>query len=173
MKHLQKLYDEVAPEFNKISSKRNEVQLRIRKLEKEMQEAEENYDVDKMEKLTTQLSSAKRVYERIVSDLDEHKKELNGKLETTLSGRIRKAAYNDFQEKNDTEEIQSRLIKINELIKQAGAIEKELQQEAYAEHLELSKVAEKFRPFLAGLGSNASLTTFRNYHLVEDNKSVK
>lgn len=167
MQHLQKLYDEITPKFNNLVSKRDEVNLRIIELEKALQEAEENYDIDKIGKLTNQLTSTKRVSERIIKDLEEFRQGIN---DNDLFRAVTSAAEKDFQAVNKSEEVQDRLKKIDELVQQTEAIQKELQEEAYTIYSELRKETDKFRPILPSRRGELVLVRLKNFHLVEDDK---
>lgn len=171
MKNLKRLYDEVSPKFLELQQKRDEVGQRVRSIMAELEEAEKNYDIEKVEKLNNSLLAVKKVDERINQDLQKYKEQLNEK--SGLFNQISKALQADAKIENEDREVQGLFKELQELEKQIADIQVRLGQKEFDKKDEYRGMLLKFNSFLDGDNSirlnNLSFNAVKYYPIKQDN----
>lgn len=166
MQELQKLYDEVASSFDKLFTKRKEVSQRIESLKEEMKEAEADYDISKLEQLTTSLSSAERIHTRIEMDIDKLKLKVNGVNGNKLSYKVEDIRLSALMGYNRSDRIQNQFKKVAALKQEIEEIEKSLKDQAEKDTAKVNELRNKFRAFYPR-DLHVPATPQYEYHAVE------
>lgn len=143
---LQRLYDEISPKFNKLFKKREELQKRATELTNAMKKAESEYDVDKVQEITTSLQSTKRIYDRINNDIKELQNHVCGKSGNSLNKRLTDASSADH--KKESENARELFKERSKLLTQLEEVEKEITKRSTESYLHRADMVRKFKPFM-------------------------
>jgi len=146
MSKLQQLYDEVSPQFYKLFKKREEIRARSTELTDAMKKAEEDYDVEKVEEISTSLSSAKKVFDRINKDIKKLQNDVYGKSGHSLNKRLSDALSADHKE--ESENARELFERRNKLIAELEDINNEITKRSTESHLHRDEMVRKFKPFM-------------------------
>lgn len=146
MQNLQALYKEVTPKFLKYQDKIIEVETKVRELIKELEKAESNYDVDKMQQLTVQLDSFKKVYDRIKKDQADYKIKINESDD--LYNKVYSAFIKDVKKEQEDQEIQETYKQIDEHRKKLHELESFIVTTEIEKQAEYQNMLNQFTKFL-------------------------
>lgn len=164
MLHLQKLYDEIAPELNELITKRNELEAEKHAIRYKVEEAEKEYNVSGLEKLNAQLASIQSIFDRVKSDIEVKLERLNGRQGQSLKRAVSEAASKDFNEANRSQKVQNKFKELDAARKEVVKIEREIYQASHKKAVEIIGLAEEFRPFLRGIYEGTSLARPGNFY---------
>lgn len=146
MGNLEQLYGEVSGQFNKLFKKQEEIQKRANELTEALEQAETDYDVDEVEKITVSLNSAKRVYDRINEDIKKLKIKVCGEDGRKLNRRLSEATDADHVLASEkARELFEKRNEYTEKLKQINDSIRTLSTESY---LDRGNMIHKFKPFM-------------------------
>lgn len=148
MKPLQAIHDEVMPKYQKLADKKAKIKAEVDALLAEMEKAEENYDVDTIEKIEAKLRARKKVFDKLNADIEDYRNKINKNNE--LQRRIEEAT--DTISKKINGEAQEKFAELRKLreetARQIAQLESEIKDLAVEAIDEVEQILEKMRPVL-------------------------
>lgn len=148
MKLLKAIHDEVMPKYQKLADKKAKIKAEVDTLLAEMKKAEENYDVDTIEKIETKLKARKKVFDRLNADIEEYRNKINKNGE--LQRRIEEATATISKKVND--EAQEKFAELRKLReetdRQIAQLKSEIKDLSMEARDEVEQILEKMRPVL-------------------------
>lgn len=146
VKNLQRLHDKVSKKFNPLFERRDEVQKKALELTDELQKAEENYDIEKVEKITAALTSTKRIFDRINKDIEELKVKYCGENGSKLNKKLARATSADHQA--ESENSRRLFEKYHEYSRALQKVNTEIRERSASSYVDREEMIRKFKPFM-------------------------